>query len=142
MQILYQIHALQIFSARSMTFLFLFGQILPQVYLHTQHRRPPAPCRRSQLRADAASSQGPPSASSSHRQTEPLLWSLRGGPGSFGRLSCSRSRSLGLGFFSRGLGPAEPELLGDVGTGTFPQPGVSHVGKFLSSRCCPLGCWA
>ena len=68
----------------------------------------------------------------------PLLWSLLRGLGTFGSprlslswsLSCGCICSLGLGLgLGLGLWPAEPETLGNAGTSTFPELGVSNVSK-------------
>lgn len=95
-------------------FVFVFGQILPQAYLHKQHRRTPAP-RRQKPRGHSS----------------PSVLRLADRPsrlGAFVSLSCSGSLDFGLslGF---GLWPAGPEIFGNVGMSTFPKPGVSDVSK-------------
>ena len=85
---------------------------------------------------------------SSHWQIRPLLWSLWAGLGTFGSLnlswswSCSCTSGCGLALgLSLGLGlwPAEPETLGNAGTSTFPELGVSSVGK--STELAAAACW-
>ena len=78
---------------------------------------------------------------------KPLHWCLCGGLGTFGSLSLSCSRSwsrscscrLGLGLsLGLGLWPAEPETLGNAGTSTFPELGVSDVSKSIELAAATL----
>ena len=114
-------------------YFIIFIYFFPVSDLFVQkHRRTPAP-RRQQPRG-------------SHRsfcahtgRGRSLLRSFGGGLGTLG--SWSRScRRLGLGWsLGLGLWPAEPETLGDASTSTFPELGVSNVGK--PAELAAAACW-